>query len=153
MNRPASAVAGGIAGTTVMSTLLLLLEVETRSAIQIFDVIARFVGTPGDSAVGFVLFALAGVVAWPLLFVALESYIPRGPDPAARGVVYASLLWIVFVVTGRGDLQGPVLVIYVAYTLFAHWAYGFTLGAVYGRFVDRPAEWRRQAHAETDNRL
>lgn len=138
MNRPLSAVVGGITGTTVMSVLLLLLEVETRSAIRIFDVIARFVGTPNDQTVGFVLFALAGAVAWPLLFVGLEPYLPRGPDPAARGVVLGTVLWVAFVVTGRGDIDGPLLVIYAAYTLFAHWAYGFTLGAVYGRLVERP---------------
>lgn len=145
MNRPASAVAGGVVGTVVMSTFLLLLEVETREAIPVFEVIARFVGTPGQTAVGFVLFAAAGAIAWPLLFVALESYIPRGPDPAARGVVFATGLWIVFAVTGRGDLGGSVLAIYVGYTLFAHWAYGFTLGAVYARLNDRSAEWRQQS--------
>lgn len=144
MNRVASALAGGLVGTTVMSALLLLLEVETRSAIPIFEVIARFVGTPGNTEVGFLLFALAGTVAWPLLFLALEEYIPRGPDPAARGVVFATALWIVFAITGRGDLTGPVLVVYVGYTLFAHWAYGFAMGAVYARLNDRPADWRRR---------
>lgn len=138
MNRLASAIAGGVAGTAVLSLLLVLLEAQTRSAIPLFPVIARFVGTPGRPAVGFVLFAVAGSVAWPLLFVALEPYLPRGPDPASRGVAFATVLWIAFVVTGRGDIDGPVLVIYVSYTLFAHWAYGFTLGAVYDRMLDRP---------------
>ena len=140
MNRPASAIAGGVAGTAVLLLLLMLLEVETRSAIPVFAVIARFVGTPGDHAVGFVLFTLAGCVAWPLLFIALEPYIPRGPDPATRGVVLGTALWIAFVVTGRGDIGWPLLVIYASYTLFAHWAYGFTLGAVYGRLLERPAD-------------
>lgn len=137
MNRYASAVGGGALGTAVMLLLLILLEAETRSAIRIFDVIARFVGTPDDATVGILVFGLVGVVVWPLLFVLLESYLPRGPDPAARGVVFATVLWLAFVVTGRGDIDGPLLVIYVAYTLFAHWAYGFALGAVYGRLIDR----------------
>lgn len=140
MNRPLSAIAGGVAGTAVMTLLLLLLEVQTREAIPVFDVIARFVGTPGNQTVGFVLFALAGAVAWPLLFVAVEPYLPRGPDPAARGAVLGAILWVAFVVTGRGDIGGPLLVIYAAYTLFAHLIYGFVLGAVYGRLLDRPAE-------------
>jgi len=138
MNRPASAIAGGVAGTTVLLLLLMLLEVETRSAIPVFEVIARFVGTPGDQAVGFVLFTIAGVVAWPLLFVALEPRIPRGPDPASRGVVLGTVLWLAFVVTGRGEIGGSLLIIYAAFTLLAHWAYGFTLGAVYGRLLERP---------------
>ncbi|MFC6730433.1 DUF6789 family protein, partial [Natronoarchaeum mannanilyticum] len=138
MNRPASAIAGGVAGTAVLLLLLLLLEVETRSAIPVFEVIARFVGTPGNQTVGFVLFAIAGVVAWPLLFLALEPRIPRGPDPASRGVVLGTALWLAFVVTGRGEISGALLIIYAAFTLLAHWAYGFTLGAVYGRLLERP---------------
>ena len=138
MNRPLSAIAGGVTGTVAMSALLLLFEVQTRSAIQLFDVIARFVGTPDRPVVGFVLFALAGAVAWPLLFVALESSIPGGPDPVARAVVLATVLWVVFVVAGRGDLGGAILVLYGAFTLFAHWAYGFVLGVVYSRLLDRP---------------
>ena len=136
MNRFASAIGGGVAGTAVMSVLLLLLEVETRSVMELFYAIARFIGTPDDPVLGFVLFALAGAVAWPLLFLALEPYLPRGPDPAARGVVFASILWIPFVVTGRGDVGGPLLVFFAAYTLLAHWLYGFTLGAVYARLLD-----------------
>lgn len=150
MNRPLSAIGGGFAGTVVMSALMLLLDVQVRDAILIFEVIARFVGTPEQPAVGFVLFAVAGTVAWPLLFVALENYIPRGPDPAARGVVFATALWVVFVITGRGELNGAVLAIYASYTLFAHWAYGFTLGAVYGHLSDRPADWRRRRRREAD---
>lgn len=133
MNRPASAIVGGLVGTTILSALLILLEVQTRSRIRVFSVIARFVGMPDEVFLGFVIYLFAGVVAWPLLFVALERYIPRGPDPAARGVVFATVLWLFFVITGRGDLTGPILIIYAAYTLFAHWAYGFVLGAVYAR--------------------
>lgn len=140
MNRGPSAVAGGVVGTTVMSVMLLLLEVETRSTMELFDVVARFIGLPGDPALGFALFAAAGVVAWPLLFLALERYLPRGPDPAARGVVFGTILWVPFVITGRGDIDGPLLVFFGVYTLFAHWLYGFTLGAVYSRLLESSAD-------------
>ncbi|WP_245779469.1 DUF6789 family protein [Halostagnicola kamekurae] len=138
MNRFGHVIAAGVSATAVMSLLLLLLEVQTRSEMNLFSVIARFIGTPNDPTVGFVLFAVAGSVGWPLLFLALEPYLPFGPDPAARGVVFASILWIPFVVAGRGNVDGPLLVLFGAYTLFAHWAYGFTLGAVYARLSSRP---------------
>jgi len=131
MNRLGSAVAGGLVGTTLMSLVFVLMEVQTRYAIHLFDVIARFVRRPGDPYLGFLLFAVAGVVVWPLLFLALRQYIPRGPDPAVQGMVFATLLWVVFVVTGRGDLSGPILVVYGTLTLLAHLVYGFSLGAVY----------------------
>ncbi|MWG34857.1 DUF6789 family protein [Halomarina oriensis] len=131
MDRVPSVVAGGIAGTAVLSLLLILLEVQTREQILVFDVIARFVGVPDQQAVGFVVFLLAGCVAWPLVFVAVEQYIPGGPDPAARGVVLAIPLWIAFDIAGRGDIAGPLLLVYVALTFVAHVAYGWVMGAVY----------------------
>ncbi|WP_129114571.1 DUF6789 family protein [Halegenticoccus tardaugens] len=133
MNRPLSAIAGGVAGISVMSVLLLLLEVETREAIGLFEAVARFVGMPGNQFLGVIIFLVAGAVAWPLLFLALEDYLPGGPDPATRGMAFASVLWIAFVIAGRGDIGGPLFVVYAGLTLVAHLAYGFTLGAVYAR--------------------
>jgi hypothetical protein len=139
MNRPFSAVAGGVVGTAVLSLLMILLEVQTRSQIGIFHAIARFVGLSDHLVIGFALFVAAGILAWPLLFIALESYIPRGPDPAARGVVFAFVLWVPFVITGRGSIGWPIVIIYAGLTLLAHLAYGFTLGAVYARLREESA--------------
>lgn len=127
--------AGGVAGMAAMSVLLLLFQVETRERIELFDAVARFVGVPGELALGFLAFVFAGVVAWPLIFLALEEYIPFGPDPATRGMVFAAALWIPFVLTGRGDIDGPLFVVFTAFSLLAHLAYGFTMGAVYGRLT------------------
>ncbi|WP_332897475.1 DUF6789 family protein [Haladaptatus sp. CMSO5] len=131
MNRPLSAIAGGAAGMALLSVMLVMFEVETRSQIGLFDVIARFVGLPGQTALGFILFALAGIFAWPLLFISLENYLPLWPDPAVRGMGFAVAFWVIFIVLGRGSLTGPILLMYGVTTLLAHLAYGFTLGAVY----------------------
>lgn len=131
MNRPGSAIVGGVVGTALMSLVFVLMEVQTRYVLHIFDVIARFVRRPGEPYVGFLLFAIAGVVVWPLLFVAIIDYIPRGPDPAVRGMVFAVPLWVVFAITGRGDVGWPTLLIYATFTLLAHLVYGFALGSVY----------------------
>lgn len=136
MNRPGSAIVAGIVGTTLMSVLFVLLEVQTRYVLRIFDVIARFVRQPGEPFVGFLLFVAVGVVVWPLLFVALIDYIPRGPDPAVQGMVFALPLWVLFAVTGRGDIGLPTLLIYGIFTLLAHLVYGFAVGAVYASLAD-----------------
>lgn len=139
MNRAARAVAGGVAGTAVLSLLLLLLEVETREVLELFHAIARFAGVPGQLTVGFILFVLAGVIAWPLLFVAVERYIPLS-DEAERGMVFVVPLWIAFVIIGWGSLStaclsdsecATSLLVYAGGTLLAHLTYGFTVGAVY----------------------
>ncbi|SFR42129.1 DUF6789 family protein [Halogeometricum limi] len=136
MNRPLAAVAGGLSGTTVLTVLLLLFEVETRSQIGMFEVVARFVGVPDSTTVGFLLFVTAGVLAWPLLFVALEERIP-GDDPALKGMALGVALWIPFVVLGRGELAGAIVFAFGGLTLVAHLAYGYVTGAVYARLAGR----------------
>lgn len=136
MNRPLAAVGGGLVGTVALSLLLLLFEVETRSRIRMFDAVARFVGVPGNTSVGFILFVVAGVVAWPLLFAAVQPSLP-GDDPALQGMGLAILLWVAFVLLGRGDLSGPIILAFAGLTLLAHLAYGFVLGSAYARFTGR----------------
>lgn len=136
MNRPLSAVVGGAVGTAVMSVVLAMIEVEARYAIGIFEAIARFVRVPGNPALGFVIYALAGTFAWPLLFLSLEQYVPLDLDPAVAGMLMGTVLWFAFAFIGRGDISGSLLLVYLPFTLLAHLAYGFTLGAVYARFAD-----------------
>jgi len=135
MHRLVRAVAGGTAGTALLSLLLLMLEVETRSAVEIFAAIARFAGVPGNLVLGFGIFLLAGGIAWPLLFTVVEPILPVA-DPAVAGMVFAVPLWVAFVVVGRGDLAGSGLAVYASFTLLAHLAYGYTLGAVYARLAE-----------------
>lgn len=146
MHRLLRAVAGGIAGTTLLSLLLLMLDVETRSAVGIFAAIARFAGVPGELTLGFVVFLLAGSVAWPLLFTVVEPAIPLD-DPATRGTVFALPLWAAFVAIGRGDMGGSLFAVYASFTLLAHLAYGYTLGAVYARLADPEEVVVRRAEA------
>lgn len=131
MNRPLSAIGGGVVGTAVLSVLMIMLRFQTRGEVGIFKAIARFVGVPDRIVIGFVLFAVAGVLLWPLLFVVLEPYIPFGPDPADRGMVLAGVLWIAFVLTSWGKIGWPIVLVYAVATLIAHLAYGFALGSVY----------------------
>lgn len=150
MNRALRAIAGGTAGMALMSLILLIGEAETRFLLGTPAAIARFVGTPDQLYVGYLLFLLAGIVAWPLLFVGIEKYVapmPEDGDPAVRGVLFAVALWVAFVVLGSGGLSGAAFVLYLAFTLLAHAAYGFALGAVYDRLAERDAR-----SAERDGR-
>lgn len=138
MNRPTSAIVGGVVGTTVMSMILAMIEVEARYAIGLFQAIARFARVPGNQFLGFVIFALVGAIVWPLLFLGLERYLLPDSDPAVRGLLMGLILWIGFAVIGRGSIGGVLLIVYLAFSLVAHLAYGFTLGAVYDRLSSEP---------------
>jgi len=146
MNRIIGGVLGGATGIAVMSVIFLMLEVETREQVQAFDAVARYVGMPGSTTIGFVIFAVVGTFIWPLLFVAIEPYL-LFDDAPSNGMTLGAVLWIAFFILGRGDLAGPLLVVFAGFTLAAHLAYGFLLGALYDRFdeprrtaADRPAD-------------
>ena len=137
MNRIAGGILGGATGISVMSVVFLMLEVETREEVRAFDAVARYVGMPGNTFIGFLTFAFVGTVIWPLLFVAIEPSMPFD-DPPSNGMVLGAVLWIAFFVLGRGTISGPLLVVFAGFTLLAHVAYGFLLGAFYDRFGNSP---------------
>ena len=124
-------VGSGVAGTVVLSFLLLFLEVQTRSRVRVADVVVEYIGTPGQQSIALVLFVLVTAVLWPLAFVALENRdLLPGRTRMRRAVIFATALAVAFAVTGRGELQGPVLILYGAAVLGAHVAYGLTLARV-----------------------
>lgn len=149
MNRIAGGILGGATGISVMSLLFLMLEVETREQIRAFDAVARYVGLPGNTTVGFLTFAFVGTVIWPLLFVAIEPSMPFD-DPPSNGMALGAALWIAFFVLGRGDITGPLLAVFAGFTIAAHLAYGFLLGALYDRFGDADGSAADRPEPEVD---
>ena len=135
VNDALGGVAGGLAGTAAMTVLLFVADVASGFEIRSFETIAALVGIPGNLLFGYLLFAAAGVIAWPLLFVSLVQYLPGGRDEI-RGAVFATVLWISFAMAFGSGLGGVSLALYLVFTLVAHWVYGLILGGVYGRFAD-----------------
>ena len=142
MHRALRAIVGGAVGTGIMLVILLIGEAQSRFLIGTPAAIARFVGMPGRIYVGFLVFILAGVLLWPLVFIAVNRVrpIPDGGDAAVRGMLFAVVLWIAFVILGSGDQSGAILVLYLVFTLLAHLAYGFTLGAIFARLAESDVE-------------
>lgn len=132
MQRVWRAIAGGVAGTLAMSTALLLVDVQTRARLALYEALARLFGVPDSVGLGFLIFAFFGVVVWPLLFVLVESKLPPSGDPAVSGMLFASMLWLGFVLLGTTEILVVLLPFYAVVTLLVHLVYGFTLGLVYG---------------------
>lgn len=132
MRKALRAITGGVVGTTIMVVALLVMDVETRSKLSLFEAIARFFGVPNQVALGFLVFLFFGVVVWPLVFAAVDPYIPPGEDSAVSAMLFAAALWLAFMVVGTAEMDIILLPLYAIMTLLAHLAYGFTLGLVYG---------------------
>lgn len=126
------ATAGGIVGTFAMMAVLLIVEVQTRARLLLFEALARQFGLPEQVGLGFLVAMFFGVVVWPLVFVAVEPRLPPDDDAAVSGMVFATVLWVGFILIGTTEIAFLLLPFYVAVTLFVHLVYGFTLGLVYG---------------------
>jgi len=116
-----------------MLVLLTAAETEARFRLGVGTLLARYVPGGQMPLVGVMVFVLAGVLGWPLVFTVLDpwlSHLPYGSDPAVRGLVFGAALWVVFLLVTRPSYLGVVTLLTYGYTLFAHLVYGFTLGAV-----------------------
>lgn len=147
MQRAWRAIVGGITGTLVMSVALLVMEVQTRARLALYEALARLFGVPDSLGLGFLIFAFFGVVVWPLLFTLVESKLPPSGDPAVSAMLFSSVLWLGFVLLGTTEIQVLLLPFYAVVTLLVHLVYGFTLGLVYGwRPLLSEAEARSLGH-------
>lgn len=138
MNRFLRAIGAGVVATAAMMAIFLFTQVQTRSRLGAPEAIARFVGVPGHLYVGLVVFIAVGIFVWPVVFAVVQDRladVPGGTDVAVRGLVFGAVLWILFLILGTEELVWPFVVLYLAFTLLGHLAYGFTLGLIYQRFA------------------
>lgn len=126
------ALLSGAAGTLAMTTVFLVIDVETRARLLLFEALARFFGVPERVGLGFLVFVVFGVVVWPLLFATLEPRLPPQGDAAVSGMLFATVLWVGFVLIGTSEIVVLLFPFYAAVTLVVHLVYGFTMGLVYG---------------------
>ncbi len=132
--------AGGLVGTAAATVGLLIAESVGAFSRESFGQLALMIGLDGLAspvALGYATFVLGGMLPWPLLFASLKEYLPGGRDPF-KGVVFGTMLWTGFVLAFYDGFTGITLVAYVVLTLMAHWAYGFSLGAVFEYLSTRP---------------
>ncbi|WP_331236448.1 DUF6789 family protein [Natronorarus salvus] len=132
--------AGGLVGVAAMTVGLLIAESVGAFSRESFGQLALMIGLDGLAspvALGYGAFVLGGMVPWPLLFASMKEYLPGGRDPV-KGIVFGTILWTGFVLAFYDGFTGMTLVAYVVLTLMAHWAYGFSLGAVFEYLSTRP---------------
>jgi len=146
----------GFIATVVLSVLMVLKGMmgmmPEMNAIKMLAGMAHgFMGTPAVPLVGWVLHFMIGTFAWGILFSLLIGYMP-GKSPITKGIVFGAAAWLLMMVmvmpmAGAGlfglhlGMGAPVA------TLVLHWAYGATLGAVYGGFVHAKPVEGRHSHA------
>ena len=133
---------GGLVGTAVLTFSLLIASTMGAFNFASFASLTEMTGIDvlislNDVAVGYLLFLGVGMVIWPLLFASLGTYLP-GEKYAFKGISYGFVLWTGFAQIFYGEFGGLALWIYLVVTLIGHVGYGFSLGAVFDYFTNRP---------------
>lgn len=133
---------GGLVGTGALTVGLLIARSLGAFELSSFGTLAELTGFNmllplNPTAVGYVLFLLTGMVMWPLLFASIGRYLP-GEKYATRGLPFGFVLWTGFAPAFYEGYTGLAMVLYFGLTLGAHFAYGFSLGAVFDYLGDRP---------------
>ena len=121
-------IAGGTAGTAVMTLVRYGVDAVYGSELDVFGTLATLAA--GESAsvqFGFGLFGVAGSLAWPRLFVALGGYVPGGTLPR-QGMSFALALWTGFVVAFGSYYSSLDLAVFVGISIATHLLYGWVLG-------------------------
>ena len=132
--------AGGLVGTALMMVVLLMAEQLGAFSRQSFADLTRLVGLGGyvpEVTAGFVIFLAGGMVPWPLLFASLREYLPGETWPV-NGIFFGTALWTGFVGAFYPGVTGLTLVLYLVFSLVAHWVYGASLGFVFSYLSARP---------------
>lgn len=136
---------GGLIGTAAMTVGLLVAQSLGAFDMAAFTLLAELTGLAAVSpvnalALGYVIFLFGGMVLWPLLFVSAGTYLP-GRRFATKGIPFGFVIWTGFVLAFAPAVGGGTLATYALYavlTLLAHFAYGFSLGAVFDYLSERP---------------
>lgn len=129
---PKRVVLAGLAGTAVMTALMLMAPLMGLPKMPIGQMLGSFLHI--GSAAGWAMHFIIGVLLAAIYAVAFAAHLP-GP-PAARGALYGFAVFLLaqLVVTpmmGGGVFSGGNLPM-IAGSLMGHLVYGAIVGAIYG---------------------
>ncbi|MFC4550784.1 MULTISPECIES: DUF6789 family protein [Halorussus] len=124
----AAAALGGLLGTLLMSGVLFAATILGVFDLASFAELAELAGLPSSVALGYGLFLVGGMSVWALLFVTLAAFLPGRPL-VVRGLSYATIVSLGFMIAFYTGQSGLGLVGYVVFVFVAHWLYGFGLAA------------------------
>jgi len=141
------AVAAGLAGTAVMTVLMLMAPMMGMPPMNIGEMLGSMLG--GITALGWVAHFMIGAIL-AVIYAAFFAQRLPGP-PAVRGMFFGLAPWllaqvVVMPMMGVGFFSGSMLM--AAGSLMGHLVYGAIVGAIYGRAkVEAPGRQDAHVHA------
>lgn len=141
MSRVKQGIIVGFFGTLAFSVLEAVNILFLKMFLPFPEIIARFIGMPGNLAVGWALhFAIGTLILGPL-FVYLYPKLPSN-TPIARGIIFAVACWVglLLMVTMGGDrrlFSGSDGFGVFGFMLLCHMVFGGVMGNVLSRLQAR----------------
>ncbi|QLG26832.1 hypothetical protein HUG10_04430 [Halorarum halophilum] len=138
-------IAGGAGFVGILAMLPFFAVAYTFGALTpvAFASLSELVGisttSPWAFPVGVILFVGAGMTMLPILFVSLAGFLPPERSLGLRGVAFATIVWTGFFFAFEIDQSGVTFWVFVVTTLLAHFAYGYVLGSLFGRYARVPS--------------
>jgi uncharacterized protein DUF6789 len=145
------AIAGGIAGTLLMTIMTMLAPMMGMPKMDIAAMLGSMLGGPppevGSSAwlVGFGMHLMIGIAVLAIGYALVNDYLPTSSS-LAKGLLYGGIVWlmaqlIVMPMMGAGFFSShlPQGMTMAGASLMGHLIYGAALGLAYGH---QPADRR-----------
>ena len=131
----------GFVGTVVLSLLMVAkgmmgLMPEVNVIKMLTAVSHQYLDTPVTPIIGWIAHFVIGTFLWGGLFTLFAIHW-RMPNFAAKGVVFATLAWLLMMIVlmplaGAGFFGVKIGIDVPVSTLLLHWVYGGVLGSIYG---------------------
>lgn len=137
-----TAMVSGFIGMVAMLPILVgipvLLDLFQTDPIVQFSTFGSFLGLEPSLRLGIVLFVLGGTLFLPIQFVVVGAYLPPEVPRYARGVTFALIYWIGFLMVFWPDAGLLAAGLFVAFSFLYHVSYGLVLGYLIDEWGEIP---------------
>lgn len=130
---------GMVAWLPILVGLPMALDLfQAEPIVEFSSFIAIMFGLEPSLALGIALFIFAGTLFLPVQFLVVGAYLPPESPRHVRGVTYALIYWVGFLMVFMPDGGALAIGLFVVASLLYHVAYGYTLGYLIDRWGEIP---------------
>ena len=129
---------GMVAWLPILVGIPVALDLFQTDPIVEFASFFSIFGLEPSLALGIALFVFAGTLFLPVQFLVVGAYLPPESPRNVRGVTFALIYWIGFLMVFMPDGGALAIGLFVVASLLYHVAYGYTLGYLIDRWGEIP---------------
>ncbi|GAA0675864.1 DUF6789 family protein [Natronoarchaeum mannanilyticum] len=129
---------GMVALLPVLVGIPALLDLFSTEPIVEFASFGSFLGLEPSLEVGVAMFVMGGTLFLPVQFLVVGAYLPPEEPRYARGVTYALIYWIAFVMVFLPNADAIAVGVFLVVSVLYHIFYGLALAYLIDRWAEIP---------------